>query len=258
MRCISKKGNTAKFFRFFWFPPKPNCTILGRNREDVASAQSFPQTVLERGVFMVKWYPLRAELTKEDLKKLQEMYHFDAEALPEIERVYRMLLPRVHAALCWHLMDAQEKTAFESRRMPQEPCSEDLVAAILTLGSAVDDYIEALSAKGEVRKQYLADCIGNSLLMCAYTDMAKLIQKKTGRSIKTFEFMGSEYPIEQTDEIFRLLKQKQVQVNESYVMKPSKSVSLVIVLAMEETECSGSINICASCKSVRCPNRRES
>ena len=95
----------------------------------------------------------------------------------------------------------------------------------------------------------MADCIGLELLMKAYEELIKHVQRETGKWATKIDFLGETYPIELLPKLYRdFAGEIEVQYNQNFVLTPSKSV--VFLLPMSDEKIGDPCHICENCSNV--------
>ncbi len=189
-------------------------------------------------------------LTPKELNEMAGRYHFDGEALPQIEALYRTVLPLLRTEAVYRLL---QNGKLASLHMP----FTDVCACAVTLGAGIDRLQELYSEVGAVWENYILECIGNTLLEKAYEKLSALIWQETGLYLNEYRFPGSEMPIETVKEILQELsegKASSIVYNEVYTLQPKKSVVFLGILGERKRECS----VCNGCGRMECECRKRS
>lgn len=132
-----------------------------------------------------------------------------------------------------------------------------LAAAALTLGAGVDELQDRFAQKGLLTEMYMAETIAEELLLAAYRDFNRWMEKKSGLHVARYFFFGAQeaYPLSELPSALKLLEQQEVQCNRVCCLTPKKSVVFLAELTDEENvRCEG---ICMGCGRKDCPNRWE-
>ena len=129
----------------------------------------------------------------------------------------------------------------------------------MTLGEGVDALQEHLSEEGELTRCYMAEALGNELLLEAYASFHQWVEKSQGRGVHVarYHFYGGEeaLPLEKMREALMELGQDAVTCNDCFCLRPKKSVVFVAELTADPAvACQG---ICVGCDRKDCPNRVE-
>lgn len=174
----------------------------------------------------MEWHPLKAELNEQCLRDVIKKYHFNNSEYDELHRCYKRLLPMVHPAVCYKVYDYgcsenREKTA-------REPVK--YVEAVMTLGAAVDSFQDNCQSQKNVSWAYYVECLGMELLSKAYESFDQMLFEELGLWSGDYEYIGSEYPLEELVPMFARLRQKQVTYNSAYALSPRCSVAFVVSL----------------------------
>lgn len=134
---------------------------------------------------------------------------------------------------------------------------KNLAAAALTLGAGVDELQDGYAQKGRLTEMYMAETIAEELLLAAYRDFNRWVEKKTGLHVARYFFFGAQeaYLLSEMPAALELLGQQEVKCNRACCLTPKKSVVFLAELTDEENvRCEG---VCMGCARKDCPNRWE-
>jgi len=179
----------------------------------------------------MEWQPLKAELDERCLRDLIHKYHFAQNEYDDIVRCYRRLFPMVHAAACYKLYDYSGD--IEGRPRTIASYAKEAVKyaeVVISLGGAVDNFQDNCQAQGNVVWAYYTECLGMELLTKAYEDFDRLLNNETGLWAGDYEYIGSQYPLEEIVPVFARLRQRQVTYNEAFALSPRGSVAFIVPL----------------------------
>ena len=176
-------------------------------------------------------------LEKSDVEKLIAGFHFDYSKMAEISNLYEAILPLLKVTYFKGEMEGND----EVRRF----------AVAMTLGSGIDELQQLYLNNEAIEEAYMVDCIGSELLMKAYSEVAKRIQEETGFFVTKMDFLGDEYPISFTEELFSITKPEGISYNEAFVLTPSKSVTMIISVSNTRPK-NDPCHICISCRNYNC------
>ena len=198
----------------------------------------------------MEWQPLKAQLDEQSLRNLITTYHFADSEYEDLVRCYRRLYPMVHAAVCYKTYDAKAKAEDISFK---EDSIKQYVEAVITLGSAVDNFQDNCQAQGNVVWAYYVECIGMELLSKAYEDFDNILHQETGLWAGDYEYIGSAYPLEEIVPVFERLRQKQVTYNSAFALSPKCSVAVIVPLYSYHVH---KRDICITCDATDCKYRK--
>lgn len=182
------------------------------------------------------------QLNREELLAAAEDWHFDRGAFPDLQRMYRALLPLLET----------EVTVVWKPELLTAYCA-------VTLGAGIDRLQEQCSDSGSVSGAYMLECLGSVLLQKAYDTVDELLRENTGLFVQRYIFPGDgELPLSENARILERIREADaadppaVSCNGSYVLTPQKSVVFVAVLGEDRRD----RHLCDTCRSVNCPNRK--
>ena len=151
-------------------------------------------------------------------------------------------------------MAYQVNPALEGLDLPE------YAVAILTLGHDIDKIIDKYMAKGQIFETYILDAIAVKILSRSYETLVKEVNSYSGKTVYALEFIGNRYPMELTATILDLLKPKGVTIGDGYMLRPLKSVCLVLPLKEASTDGDENVenvcNTCAQCGNLKCIMRQ--
>lgn len=183
---------------------------------------------------------LHLKLREEDFNKLQKRYHFLPEDKEKLMGLYQAILPLTEARAYYVWKECNDKIAYENYGI-----------FFVTLGEGIDELQEVYIRKQCLTEAYMTDCIGLELLMKAYEELIKHVQRETGKWAAKIDFLGDTYPIELLPELYQDFADKiEVKYNQNFILSPSKSV--VFLLPMHEEKKGNPCHICDSCSNVFC------
>lgn len=185
-----------------------------------------PREIVLKGI----GYP-KAELAPQELINLTDEYIEAAVEYADPAVVYRLSSFWVEEPNQVRLAD--ELIIRSERLYDTVKACDGLVVGLITLGADVDKRIKAVSDQ-DVFGSYLLDVIGSFVLeMVAQQWWQELTAelKQQGFNTSSFVSPGSKvFPLEEQKQIFAFLRPEQIGVSltASYLMQPSKSLSVVI------------------------------
>ncbi len=226
---------------------------------------------------------LQIQLQEEHYKAMLERYHFRQTDLAQIRWLGEILLrtaePVMYYAPC-RVIDAEEsvraqisgadvsgvaakatgRKAESAEKKQLEVSSANRVeegtqlAVIVSLGDKVDVLQNEYIDKERLTEGYMIECISMELLKTAYELTAQKIWEKYGLWMSGFVFLGERYPLELTENVFRLLAPENISYNQAYMLTPKKTV--VFMAALHKERKASYCHICDTCSNLQCPNRQ--
>lgn len=176
-------------------------------------------------------------LKKSDIEKIISRFHFDGSKKTKISNLYEALFPLLKV------------TYFKGEMEENDEVRQ--IAVVMTLGGGIDELQQLYLSNEAIEEAYMIDCIGSELLMKAYSEVAKNIQEETGFFVTKMDFLGDEYPISFTEELFSITKPEGISYNEAYALTPSKSVTMIISVSNTKSK-NDPCHICISCRNHNC------
>ncbi len=201
----------------------------------------------------MEWHPLKAELDERCLYDILEKYHIADEEYDDIKRCYRRLFPMVHAAVCYKLYNSEEDASGRKIGKIKDIEAVNYAEAVITLGNGVDNFQDNCQAQGNFSWGYYTECISMELLSKAYEEFDNFLQSESGLWAGDYEYIGSDYPLEEMIPVFARLRQKQVTYNNAFALEPRASVAFVVPLYAEKIH---KRTMCETCLSKDCKYRR--
>lgn len=185
---------------------------------------------------------LQIKMTKEDLKRAAERYHFREEDFPLLDALYQSIQPllQVKAYYRWGKKEIQ---------IPYE----EYAVVFLTLGDGVDALQEVYLERNCLSEAYMIECVSLEILNKAYEEFVKQFQKKTGKWVEKIDFLGDTYPIEMLPDLYKEFDSMDITYNEKLVLLPAKSVAFLLPLSVEKQE--NPCHICSNCRNNGCTER---
>ncbi|MBE5945479.1 MAG: hypothetical protein E7259_00905 [Lachnospiraceae bacterium] len=180
------------------------------------------------------------------VRNVMSKYHFDDSSRGDIINIYSQMKDIIKPYAIYRIN--QKATGVK--------VIDDSQAAIvaMTLGEAVDELQEEYTAKGELDKAYIIDCVSNELLLNMYEEFNRLYGKYHRRYIKKYVFVGNEVPLTKSVDILsKINEDAEIEANEYGVLKPTKSVIFYALLSDNPNE--NCERICAGCNNIECSNR---
>lgn len=199
---------------------------------------------------------LQIQLQEEHYKSMLGRYHFRQTDLEQLRCLGEILLrtaePVMYYAPC-RVIDEEESIHIQISDTDHAEEGTQL-AVIVSLGDKVDALQNEYINKERLTEGYMIECIGMELLKAAYELTAERVWKKFGLWMGGFVFLGERYPLELTEDVFRLLAPEEIFYNQAYMLTPKKTVVFMSKLQKERKD--GYCHICDTCSNLRCPNRQ--
>jgi hypothetical protein len=208
----------------------------------------------------------RIEFSKDNIRQLnyetmRKRYHFRQADLEQLRRLGDEALfavePVMYCAPC-AMWSGQlfEMTEPVNVTVPTQEQVGDgtLCAVMVSLGAKVDALQESYEEKGCLTKSYMIECIAMELLQKTYELAAAAIHETYGLWMDGYDFLGERYPIELTEDVFRLLKPEDISYNQAYMLTPKKTVVFLTALHKERQD--SYCHVCDRCSNAGCPNRQ--
>lgn len=212
---------------------------------------------------------LQVRLQEKQYREMLRQYHFRQSDLEQLiclgDILQRTAQPVMYYAPCHidggetpddqNMTSVSEKERAASlRAAPSERVQEGTqLAVIVTLGARPDALQNEYVAKERLTEGYMIECLGMELLKAAYEMTAQKLWEKYGLWLSGFSFLGEQYPLEWTQDIFRLLAPEGISYNQAYMLAPKKTVVFVTTLQRERED--GYCRVCDACGNLQCPNR---
>lgn len=183
---------------------------------------------------------LYIKLEEDDFGKLQNKYHFLSEDREKLEGMYQAIFPLIETKAYYVWKERDDIIHYENYGV-----------VFVSLGAGIDALQEVYIRKQCLTEAHMADCIGLELLMKAYEELIKHVQRETGKWATKIDFLGETYPIELLPKLYRdFAGEIEVQYNQNFVLTPSKSV--VFLLPMSDEKIGDPCHICENCSNVFC------
>lgn len=222
---------------------------------------------------------LQIQLQEEHYKEMLARYHFNQTDIDQLRCLGEILLRTVEPVMYYapcrvtdiggengntQMADTDEKVTEKAakniRAAGIEAIQTDQVkegtqlALIVSLGAKVDALQNEYVDKERLTEGYMIECIGMELLKTAYELTAEKVWAKYGLWMGGFVFLGERYPLELTEEVFRLLAPEEISYNQAYMLTPKKTVVFMTTLQKERKN--GYCYVCDACSNFQCPNRQ--
>jgi cobalamin-dependent methionine synthase I len=137
--------------------------------------------------------------------------------------------------------------------------ADEIVCFVGTIGTGVEHEINRLLGKQKLADAYILDAMASVAVENMIDRFHDLMEKRFGEEDRTVTFRFSpgycDWPVTQQKKLFNIFDTKEIDVEllDSCLMKPRKSVSGVFGITPQESE---SYNPCRDCPTRRCESRR--
>ena len=151
----------------------------------------------------------------------------------------------------------------KSAKISKTLCRCDRVTFFLaTIGEQIDDVIDTSLRKKKLSDAYIYDAIGSAAVEATVEDfqnkMDKAVKEKDQRTTLRFSPGYCDWKINEQEKVFSVLENDLIDVdlNESYLMAPRKSVSGVFGIGSRKLVDKDETNPCRICGMHTCVARR--
>ena len=189
---------------------------------------------------------LNPRLSSGDWKEFCSRFHFPLEELPNIQAIYKALLPLMESYAYYSLNQDLKEVSFSH-----------YAYGFVTLGNGMDELSELYLNHEQIQEAYIVDCISLMLLSKAYEEFAHVVEEQSGLYLTELSFLGDQYSLELLPQIYERLAPDDISLTEGNMLKPLKTATLVLQLdAHQHTNVKQLCNTCANCKNFSCPSRK--
>lgn len=199
---------------------------------------------------------LQIQLLEEHYKAMLAHYHFKEADLDQLRCLGEILLrtaePVMYCAPC--RVTGSGRAAGIEAIAPERIEESTQLAVIVSLGAKVDALQNEYVNKERLTEGYMIECIGMELLKTAYELTAEKIWEAYGLWVSGFVFLGEQYPLELTKDVFRLLAPEEISYNQAFMLTPKKTVVFMTTLQKERKD--SYCHVCDVCSNLQCPNRQ--
>ena len=170
---------------------------------------------------------------------------------------YRILKPKVRDKDVVHLDETVEFTSPKLAKTLKN--AEKIVCFVGTIGTDVENEINRLLGKQKLAEAYILDAMASVAVENMIDRFQDLMEDRfnAGDSTVTLRFSPGycDWPLIQQKKLFNIFDPEELKVEllDSCLMKPRKSVSGVFGITPQESE---SYNPCRDCPTRRCESRR--
>jgi len=137
--------------------------------------------------------------------------------------------------------------------------AEEIVCFVGTIGTGVENEINRLLAKQKLAEAYILDAMASVAVENMIDRFQNLMENRFSAEDRTVTLRFSpgycDWPVTQQKKLFKIFNPKQLNVEllDSCLMKPRKSISGVFGITPQESD---SYNPCRDCPTRRCESRR--
>ncbi|MCR5195885.1 MAG: hypothetical protein K6D38_06170 [Pseudobutyrivibrio sp.] len=180
-----------------------------------------------------------------DIDDIIHRYHFSEDDRPLIKSLYQK-----------HFSRPQVQIAYDINPEIEGIDLDDFAVAIVTLGAEIDEIINSYVAKEQILETYILDAIAVKILSRAYTTLVKDVNRFSGKTVSSLEFIGDRFPMELTEAVLDYLKPDGVSLKEGYMLSPLKTVCMILPLKEGGDNASDNVekicNTCSKCGNLKC------
>ena len=182
------------------------------------------------------------------------------------QKLKRLIKPSVHYRIVKpSIMDndvvqLDETVEFTSAKLAKTlKNAEKIVCFVGTIGSGVEHEIKRLLGKQKLADAYILDAMASVAVENMIDRFQDLMENRFDEEDRTVTFRFSpgycDWPVTQQKKLFNIFDTKEINVEllDSCLMKPRKSVSGVFGITPQESE---SYNPCRDCPTHSCESRR--
>ncbi|MGB5922712.1 MAG: vitamin B12 dependent-methionine synthase activation domain-containing protein [Syntrophobacteria bacterium] len=170
---------------------------------------------------------------------------------------YRIVKP---SAMDNDVVQLDETVEFTSTQLAKTlKNAEEIVCFVGTIGTGVENEINRLLDKQKLAEAYILDAMASVAVENMIDRFQNLMEKRFSSEERAVTLRFSpgycDWPVTQQKKLFNIFNPKQLNVEllDSCLMKPRKSVSGVFGITPQESE---SYNPCRDCPTRRCESRR--
>lgn len=186
------------------------------------------------------------ELKYNDLKNIREHYHMDNVPLTQLEAIYNMVFMTLKPDI-YYQIETTDVLGVNMNRY---------AICVASLGEGIDKLHDVYSGEGELLMAYIIDVLGMELLLKLYSLIGVNVALESGFYITDYIFLGADiYPMSLCDDIFKILKIKDIKYNEAYAFTPRKTVAYIGKISKDKVK-NQCISICENCHNNNCVNRK--
>ena len=182
------------------------------------------------------------------------------------QKLNKLIKPSVHyrivkpSAMDNDVVQLDETVEFSSTQLAKTlKNAEEIVCFVGTIGTSVENEINRLLGKQQLAEAYILDAMASVAVENMIDRFQNLMEKRFSSEERAVTLRFSpgycDWPVTQQKKLFNIFNPKQLNVEllDSCLMKPRKSVSGVFGINPQESE---SYNPCRDCPTRRCESRR--
>ena len=189
---------------------------------------------------------LNPRLSSGDWKEFCSRFHFPLEELPNIQAIYKALLPLMESYAYYSLNQDLKEVSFSH-----------YAYGFVTLGNGMDELSELYLNHEQIQEAYIVDCISLMLLSKAYEEFAHVVEEQSGLYLTELSFLGDTYSLELLPQIYACLTPDAIHLTEGQMLTPLKTAALILHLDTKpHTNPRQLCDTCAACKNFSCPSRK--
>lgn len=191
----------------------------------------------------------RVELSESLLKEMMKQYHINTQEYKEVFKVYHTYVRNLKLHVFYD--DCEE-----GRSLCVKLDNVNGFPAIFSYMEEAQSIEEKLSDEKNIMGQYYFDCILLKAMEVGYAIFGQLYQEKTGRVITEMKFIGDEIPIQKQVELLACLRPEGIEMNESYVFIPKKTIGTILLLQDENNKANCvAFDLCKNCNAKTCERK---
>ena len=191
---------------------------------------------------------LNPRFSSGDWKEFCSRFHFPLEELPNIQAIYKALLPLMESYAYYSLNQDLKEVSFSH-----------YAYGFVTLGNGMDELLELYLNHEQIQEAYIVDCISLMLLSKAYEEFAYVVEEQSGLYLTELSFLGDTYSLDLLPQIYEQLAPDTIQFTEGQMLRPLKTATLILHLDTEtHADVKQLCNTCENCKNFSCPSRKAS
>lgn len=146
---------------------------------------------------------LNPRVSSGDWKEFCSRFHFPLEELPNIQAIYKALLPLMESYAYYSLNQDLKEVSFSH-----------YAYGFVTLGNGMDELSELYLNHEQIQEAYIVDCISLMLLSKAYEEFAHVVEEQSGLYLTELSFLGDTYSMDLLPQIYEHLAPDTIQLTE--------------------------------------------
>jgi len=158
-------------------------------------------------------------------------------------------------------VEIQEDCRFKSPKLSNtlRPC-EEIVCFIATVGTRIEKEINRLFEQNRLADAFVLDAVGSAAVENLVDQFQETIKEAMEEQEKTVTIRFSpgycDWPVTEQKKLFKLLDSQDVELNDSCLMTPRKSISGVFGIQSDYENGDKAYNPCWDCNKTDCSARR--